>query len=160
MMVILSSIAINNSVEGGEMLYSVSKLAFFLIIWFVVGVFVLPSLLNSQRRFLNSRLFSSCRWDCVSVWRFFRGVWLLSGSRAFVMGSILAGSSFAERIRRSHFLSGSFWLSLFLSVGMMVNPHIIVEYGADSFPVGGRDCRHDIFRHDRHAADRTAPFAP
>ncbi|MDE6122039.1 MAG: cation:proton antiporter, partial [Duncaniella dubosii] len=54
MMVILSSIAINNSVEGGEMLYSVSKLAFFLIIWFVVGVFVLPSLLNSQRRFLNS----------------------------------------------------------------------------------------------------------
>ena len=46
MMVILSSIAVNNSVAGGEMLYSVGKLAFFLIIWFLVGVFVLPSAFN------------------------------------------------------------------------------------------------------------------
>ena len=41
MMVVLSSIAINNTVAGGEMLMSVSKLVFFLLIWFVVGVFVL-----------------------------------------------------------------------------------------------------------------------
>ncbi|MDE5744916.1 MAG: cation:proton antiporter, partial [Paramuribaculum sp.] len=54
MMVILSSIAINDSVAGGEMLFSITKLAFFLIMWFAVGVFVLPSLLNNTRRFLNS----------------------------------------------------------------------------------------------------------
>ena len=54
MMVLLSSIALNNSVEGGEMLMSVSKLAFFLIIWFLVGVFVIPSALNRFRRFLNN----------------------------------------------------------------------------------------------------------
>ena len=54
MMVILSSIAINNTVAGGEMLYSIGKLTFFLIIWFVVGVYVLPSALNATNRFLNS----------------------------------------------------------------------------------------------------------
>lgn len=54
MMVILSSIAINNSVEGGDMLLSIMKLAFFLVMWFLVGVFVLPSLLNTTRQYLNS----------------------------------------------------------------------------------------------------------
>ena len=54
MMVLLSSIAVNNNVEGGEMLYSVSKLAFFLVIWFLVGVFVLPSLLNAIREHLSA----------------------------------------------------------------------------------------------------------
>ncbi len=48
MMVILSSIAVNNSVEGGEMLFSVSKLVFFLVIWFLVGVYLLPTLLNAR----------------------------------------------------------------------------------------------------------------
>ena len=54
MMVLLSSIALNNSVEGGEMLFSVAKLLFFLVIWFLVGVYVLPSALNACRRFLNN----------------------------------------------------------------------------------------------------------
>ncbi|MDE6120917.1 MAG: cation:proton antiporter, partial [Muribaculaceae bacterium] len=54
MMVLLSSIAVNNSVEGSELIYSVGKLMFFLILWFLVGVYVLPTALNAVRRFLNS----------------------------------------------------------------------------------------------------------
>ena len=54
MMVILSSIAINNSVEGTQLLLSVGKLVFFLVMWFLVGVYVLPSMFNAFRRFLNS----------------------------------------------------------------------------------------------------------
>lgn len=54
MMVILSSIAINKSVEGSEMLFSIGKLVFFLVIWFLVGVYVLPTLLNAIRRYLNN----------------------------------------------------------------------------------------------------------
>ena len=53
MMVILSSIAINKTVAGGEMLFSVAKLTFFLIIWFLVGTYVLPSALNAVRRYLS-----------------------------------------------------------------------------------------------------------
>lgn len=92
MMVILSSIAINNSVEGGEMLYSVSKLVFFLIIWFVVGVFMLPTLLNSQRRFLNSEtLLIVSMGLCLGMAVFSVACGFSLALGAFVMGSILAG---------------------------------------------------------------------
>ena len=53
MMVILSSVAINNDIEGSEMLFSIGKLVFFLIIWFVAGVYLLPSLFGKIRSFLN-----------------------------------------------------------------------------------------------------------
>lgn len=53
MMVILSSVAINNDIEGTQMLLSVGKLVFFLIIWFVAGVYLLPTILSKIRRYLN-----------------------------------------------------------------------------------------------------------
>lgn len=130
MMVILSSIAINNSVEGGEMLYSVSKLLFFLIIWFVVGVFVLPSLLNSQRRFLNSEtLLIVSMGLCLGMAVFSVACGFSLALGAFVMGSILAGTSFAERIERTTMpVKDLFGSVFFISVGMMVDPQIIAQY--------------------------------
>ncbi len=130
MMVILSSIAVNNSVEGGEMLYSVSKLAFFLIIWFVVGVFVLPSLLNSQRRFLNSEtLLIISMGLCLGMAVFSVACGFSLALGAFVMGSILAGTSFAERIEKLTMpVKDLFGSVFFISVGMMVNPSIIADY--------------------------------
>lgn len=130
MMVILSSIAINNSVEGGEMLYSVSKLVFFLVIWFLVGVFVLPTLLNSSRRFLNSEtllIVSMGLCFGMAVFSVACGFSLALG--AFVIGSILAGTSFAERIEHVTMpVKDLFGSVFFISVGMMVNPSIIVQY--------------------------------
>ncbi|MDE6328743.1 MAG: cation:proton antiporter [Duncaniella sp.] len=130
MMVILSSIAINNSVEGGEMLYSISKLAFFLVIWFVVGVFVLPSLLNSQRRFLNSEtLLIVSMGLCLGMAVFSVACGFSLALGAFVMGSILAGTSFAERIEKITMpVKDLFGSVFFISVGMMVNPEVIAEY--------------------------------
>lgn len=130
MMVVLSSIAINNSVEGGEMLMSVSKLAFFLIIWFLVGVFILPSALNRFRRFLNNEtLLVVSMGLCLgmAVFSVFCGFSLALG--AFVMGSILAGTSYAERIE--HVVSpvkDLFGSVFFISVGMMVQPAVIEQY--------------------------------
>ena len=130
MMVILSSIAINNSVEGGEMLYSVSKLAFFLIIWFVVGVFLLPSLLNSQRHFLNSEtLLIVSMGLCLGMAVFSVACGFSLALGAFVMGSILAGTSFAERIEKiTTPIKDLFCSVFFISVGMMVNPTVIALY--------------------------------
>lgn len=130
MMVILSSIAVNNSVEGGEMLYSVSKLAFFLIIWFVVGVFVLPSLLNSQRKFLNNEtLLIVSMGLCLGMAIFSVHCGFSLALGAFVMGSVLAGTSFAERIERITLpVKDLFGSVFFISVGMMVNPEIIMQY--------------------------------
>lgn len=130
MMVLLSSIAINNSVAGGDLLFSVAKLVFFLVIWFLVGVFVLPSLFNLWRPFLNSEtLLVVSMGLCLgmAVFSVYCGFSLALG--AFVMGSILAGTSYAERIEHVvNPVKDLFGAVFFISVGMMVQPHIIAEY--------------------------------
>lgn len=130
MMVILSSIAINNTVEGGEMLRSISKLAFFLIIWFAVGVFVLPTVLNKARRFLSDEtLLVVSMGLCfgMAVFSAYCGFSMALG--AFVIGSIIAGTSFAERIE--HVVTpvkDLFGAVFFISVGMMVDPDVLLQY--------------------------------
>lgn len=130
MMVLLSSIAMNNSVEGSELLFSVGKLVFFLVIWFLVGVYVLPSMLNRIRRFLNSEtLLVVSMGLCLgmAVFSVYCGFSLALG--AFVMGSVLAGTSYAERIE--HVVTpvkDLFGAVFFISVGMMVQPTILVQY--------------------------------
>lgn len=130
MMVLLSSIAINKSVEGSEMLLSISKLAFFLIIWFLVGVFVIPSALNRFRRFLNDEtLLVVSMGLCLgmAVFSVLCGFSLALG--AFVMGSILAGTSYAERIEHlTTPVKDLFGSVFFISVGMMVQPDVIMNY--------------------------------
>ncbi len=130
MMVILSSIAVNNSVEGADLLFSIGKLLFFLVIWFLVGVYVLPSLLNRWRRFLNSEtLLVVSMGLCLgmSVFSVYCGFSMALG--AFVMGSILAGTSYAERIE--HVVApvrDLFGAVFFISVGMMVQPAVLSDY--------------------------------
>ena len=130
MMVILSSIAAGNSVEGIELVYSVGKLVFFLVIWFLVGTYVLPSAFKSVSRFLNSEtLLIVSMGLCLgmAVFSVYCGFSLALG--AFVMGSILAGTSYAERIE--HVVTpvkDLFGAVFFISVGMMVNPAVIANY--------------------------------
>lgn len=130
MMVILSSLAVGGDLHGDELLFSVAKLCFFLVIWFLVGTLALPTLLNKARRFLNDEtLLVLAMGLCLgmAVFSVYCGFSLALG--AFVMGSILAGTSFAERIE--HVVSpvkNLFGAVFFISVGMMVDPNVIVAY--------------------------------
>ena len=130
MMVILSSIAINNSVAGGEMVASILKLSFFLIIWFVVGVFLIPSIFRKFRRVLSDEMMLIIAMGLCFLMAIFSvasGFSLALG--AFVMGSILAGTSEAERIERIiNPVKDLFGAVFFISVGMMVDPQVIVQY--------------------------------
>ena len=130
MMVILSSIAINNTVEGSQMLMSVGKLAFFLVIWFLVGVYVLPSLLGACRRYLNSEtLLIVSMGLCLGMAVFSVACGFSMALGAFVMGSVLAGTSYAESIE--HVVTpvkDLFGAVFFISVGMMVQPAILSQY--------------------------------
>ncbi len=130
MMVLLSSIAINKTVEGSELLFSVGKLVFFLAIWILVGVYVLPSLLGRIRRYLNGEtLLIVSMGLCLgmAVFSVFCGFSLALG--AFVMGSILAGTSYAERIETVVTpVKDLFGAVFFISVGMMVQPDILVRH--------------------------------
>ena len=130
MMVILSSIATSNGVEGTELIYSVAKLVFFLVIWFLVGVYILPSLFNATRRFLNSEtllIISMGLCLGMAVFSVYCGFSLALG--AFVMGSILAGTTYAERIEEVVTpVKDLFGAVFFISVGMMVQPAIVAEF--------------------------------
>ena len=130
MMVLLSSIAINNAVHGTELLMSVSKLAFFIIIWFLVGVYVIPTALNKARRFLNDEtLLVVSMGLCLGMAVFSVACGFSLGLGAFVMGSILAGTSLAERIEHvTMSVKDLFGSIFFISVGMMVQPDVIVQY--------------------------------
>lgn len=130
LMVILSSIAVNNSVSGEDLLWSVFKLSFFLILWFLVGVYVIPSFLKRQRRFLTDELllvFAIGLCFIMVIFSTYSG--FSSALGAFVMGSILAGTSEAERIERVVApVKDLFGAIFFVSVGMMVDPHILSTY--------------------------------
>ncbi|HIT15264.1 MAG TPA: cation:proton antiporter [Candidatus Avimuribaculum pullicola] len=130
MMVILSSIAINKSVAGEEMLMSILKLVFFLVITFTVGVFVIPTFFNYFRKFINEELLLVTAMGlCMlaSIFSVASGFSLALG--AFLMGAILAGTCEAEHIEKVVTpVKDLFGAVFFISVGMMVDPVIISEY--------------------------------
>lgn len=130
MMVLLSSIAINNSVEGSELVMSVGKLVFFLVMWFLVGVYVIPTLLNKSRKLLsNETLLIVSMGLCLGMAVFSVACGFSLALGAFVIGSILASTSFAERIEKlTAPVKDLFGSVFFISVGMMVNPEVITQY--------------------------------
>lgn len=129
MLVLLSSIAVGN-VEGTELLFSVGKLVFFLVIWFVVGVYLLPSFLVRVRGFLNDEtllVISMGLCFGMAIFSVMCGFSLELG--AFVMGSVLAGTMAAERMERVvKPVKDLFGAVFFISVGMMVQPAVIGQY--------------------------------
>ena len=130
LMVILSSIAINNSFEGSDLLMSVSKLVFFLIIWFVIGIGLIPTFFRRYRKIINDEILLILAMGLcflMAVFSVYSGFSLALG--AFVMGSILAGTCEAEHINKVvKPIKDMFGAVFFISVGMMVDPAIIVEY--------------------------------
>jgi CPA2 family monovalent cation:H+ antiporter-2 len=130
MMVILSSIAINKTVSGGEMVKSILQLSFFLIIWFVVGVFLIPTIFRKFRKVISDEMMLIIAMGLCFLMAIFSvesGFSLALG--AFVMGSILAGTPEAERIERIvNPVKDLFGAVFFISVGMMVDPNVIVQY--------------------------------
>lgn len=129
MLVLLSSIAMGN-VEGKELFFSVAKLVFFLVIWFVVGVYLLPQLFTPGRSYLNNEtllVISMGLCFGMAVFSVACGFSLELG--AFVTGSILAGTILAERIEKVvQPIKDLFGAIFFISVGMMVDPSIITQY--------------------------------
>lgn len=132
MLVLLSSMAMGD-VQGMELLFSICKLGFFLIIWFVVGVYVLPSFLNKVRKYLNDETMLVVAMGlCFSmaVFSVVCGFSLELGS--FVMGSILAGTMVAERMEHVvQPVKDLFGAVFFISVGMMVDPGVLVTYAGE-----------------------------
>lgn len=130
MMVILSSIAINNKVSGDEMMASILQLSFFLVIWFTVGIFVIPSVFKRFRHVISDEIMLIISMGlCFLMVIFSVQSGFSAALGAFVMGSILAGTIEAERIERLVSpVKDLFGAVFFISVGMMVDPAVIAQY--------------------------------
>lgn len=130
LLVLLSSIAVNNNFEGSVLAISAAKLVFFLVLWFLVGVYVIPQFLLRQSRYINDELLlviSVGLCFVMVVFSVYSGFSAELG--AFVMGSILAGTSSAERITKLVTpLKDLFGAIFFVSVGMMVDPSVLTSY--------------------------------
>ena len=135
MMVMLSAIANGSSPDGGQMLGSVAKIAFFLILWFVVGIFLIPWMLRSVRKLINNEtLLIIALGLCCAMAVLSTQVGFSSAFGAFVMGSILAETIEADRIiKLVEPVKNLFGAVFFVSVGMLVDPQILVEYALPIF---------------------------
>ena len=130
LMVILSTLAVSKSFDGMQLVSSMLKLGFFLLVWFVGGIFLVPTVLRWARKFMSEETLT-----VFSVGLCFMMVVLAnlagfsSALGAFIMGSILAETLEAEVIHKlTTPIKNLFGAIFFVSVGMMVDPQILVNY--------------------------------
>lgn len=130
MMVMLSAIAGGNNPDGEQMIGSVIKITFFLVLWFIVGIFAIPLFLRSVRKLINNEtLLIVALGLCCGMAVLSTKVGFSSAFGAFVMGSILAETIEAEKIiKLVEPVKNLFGAIFFVSVGMLVDPKILIEY--------------------------------
>lgn len=130
LLVLLSTLAVSQKFAGGEMLLSLFKLAFFIVLCFLVGIYVIPSLLRRAHKYLNDEILllvsiGLCFLMVVAA----EGVGFSSALGAFLMGSILSETLEAERIEHNIVpIKNLFSAIFFVSVGMMIDPSVIGEH--------------------------------
>ena len=130
MLVILSTLAVSQHFEGGALAGSILKLGAFLIFWSVLGIYLLPTLLNKIRRFVtNEILLIASLGLCLLMVMIAVRAGFSSALGAFVMGSLLAETVEGEKISQVVQPVKDFFAAIFfVSVGMMIDPGVIWEY--------------------------------
>lgn len=130
LMVLLSSIATSRSFEGKALLLEIGKLIGYLVLWFVLGISLLPSFLRGFKKLLNNETLTIFVVGlCLGMVLLATGAGFSSALGAFVMGSLMAETLEAERIERlMEPVKNIFGSIFFVSVGMMINPSMLVDY--------------------------------
>ncbi len=130
LMVVLSTVAVSNNFEGRELLFSVGKLVFFLVLWILVGIYLIPLLLRKAKKLMNDEtLLVVALGLCFGMVVLAAKTGFSAAFGAFIMGSILAETIEAEHIE--HLVKpvkDLFGAIFFVSVGMMVDPAMIAQY--------------------------------
>ncbi|MEI6457082.1 MAG: cation:proton antiporter, partial [bacterium] len=135
LLVLLSTVAVSKKFAGPEMINAVLKLSFFLVLWFMAGIFFIPTLFRRLRTLLNDEtllVISLALCFLMVVLSTLAG--FSSALGAFVMGSILAETTRAERIEHlTKPVKTLFGAIFFISVGMLINPQVLLQH---IIPVG------------------------
>lgn len=128
-MVFLGTVAVSQHFEGGEILMSLGKLIFFMVVWVVCGIFIIPTFLKKVKKLLNDEILLIVSLGlCLGMVVFATKVELSSALGAFIMGSILAETVALENIERvTKPIKDFFGAIFFVSVGMMMEPLVVFE---------------------------------
>ena len=130
LMVMLSTLAVSKEFEGTQMLMSILQLGFFLVLWFVVGIYLIPLFLRKVKPLMNDEtMLITVLALCFGMVVLASSVGFSAAFGAFVMGSILSETVEAQRIE--HLVApvkNLFGAIFFVSVGMMVDVNLIIEY--------------------------------
>ncbi|HNK41223.1 MAG TPA: cation:proton antiporter, partial [Flavobacteriales bacterium] len=130
LLVLLSTVAVSREFSGGALLFEMGKLGFFLVLWFVVGIFLIPSFLKRTNKWMNDEtLLIVSVALCLSMVYVAVAAGFSAPLGAFVMGSLLAETTKAERIEHLVKPVKDLFASIFfVSVGMMIDPHVLREH--------------------------------
>ncbi|OOV27707.1 sodium:proton antiporter [Flavobacterium sp. LM5] len=130
LMVLLSTLAVSENFSGGELLQSILKLVFFLVLWFLSGIFIIPTVLKKAKHLLTDEMLLIISIAlCLMMVILAAKVGFSPALGAFIMGSIIAETTQAEHIE--HLLKpvkDLFGAVFFVSVGMLIDPNTLVEH--------------------------------
>jgi CPA2 family monovalent cation:H+ antiporter-2 len=131
LMVLLTTLAVSKQFSGTDMLLSVLKLGFFLVLLFLAGVYILPTFLKKTKKYMNDETMLIVSLAlCLLMVLLASGVGFSPALGAFIMGSLLAETLIAEKVE--HLVSSVknlFGAIFFVSVGMLIDPKMLVAYG-------------------------------
>lgn len=130
LMVLLSTVAVTKQFEGTEMLFTVGRLLFFLVLWFIAGIFLIPSFLRKVKALLDEEtLLILSIGLCLGMVVVATQVGFSAELGAFIMGSIMAETTKAEKVEHVvKPVKDLFGAIFFVSVGMLIDPAAILEY--------------------------------
>lgn len=130
MLVLLTTIYVGKSFSGVELGWSVVRLLFFLMVWFAIGIYLIPTILKRARKFLTDEtLLMTSLGLCLGMVYLASATGFSPALGAFIMGSILAETPEARQIEhQTKPISDLFGAIFFVSVGMMVDPAVVAQY--------------------------------
>lgn len=130
LMVLLTSIAVKNEFEGEELLWQIGKLVMYIAIWFILGILLIPTFLKKFKKHMNDETLTIFSIGlCLGMVLLAVDSGFSSALGAFVMGSVMAETIDAERIEHLvQPVKNIFGSIFFVSVGMMINPNLLLQY--------------------------------
>lgn len=131
LLVLLSSVSISQQFEGAEMLSSAVKLGFFLVIWFLAGIFFIPTFLRRVQKLMSEETILIVSLSlCLVMVLLAAEAGFSPALGAFIMGSILAETTYVDKIERiTKSVKDLFGAIFFVSVGMLLDPQVLIQYG-------------------------------
>ncbi len=131
MMIILSTIAVSKGAGNGtEIILHLSELLLFLVLWFIIGIYLIPTIIQKTKKLMNEELLLIISLAiCLVMVVFANIIGFSSALGAFMAGSILAGTITGERIERVvKPVKDMFGAVFFISVGMLIQPELLLQY--------------------------------